>query len=137
MAEDSEVVRSIIENSLRKGGYRVISASNGEEAVALFNEHEEDIRLAQEGLAFAREAMNYKKCDLLILDEINVAVEWGLVTVDEVLKLMRSKPADMELVLTGRYASEEFMERADLVTEMKELKHPFRKGTLARKGIEH
>ena len=98
---------------------------------------EEDIRLAQEGLAFAREATRYKKCDLLILDEINVAVEWGLITVDEVLKLMRSKPADMELVLTGRYAPEEFLERADLVTEMKELKHPFQKGKLARKGIEH
>ena len=98
---------------------------------------EEDIRLAQEGLAFAREATRYKKCDLLILDEINVAVEWGLITVDEVLKLMGSKPADMELVLTGRYAPEEFLERADLVTEMKELKHPFQKGKLARKGIEH
>lgn len=101
------------------------------------NPAKEDIRLAQGGLAFAREAMTYKKCDLLILDEINVAVEWGLVTADEVLKLMGSKPADMELVLTGRYAPEEFLERADVVTEMKELKHPFQKGKLARKGIEH
>jgi cob(I)alamin adenosyltransferase len=72
----------------------------------------------------------------VILDEINGAVSFGLVAVDDVLTLMRSKPADVELVLTGRGADERIIEAADLVTEMKEIKHYYKAGVQSRVGIE-
>ena len=74
---------------------------------------------------------------MIILDEINVAVDYNLIPLEEVLKLMRDKPKDLELVLTGRYAHPEIIKNADLVTEMLEIKHPYQKGVLARKGIDY
>lgn len=74
--------------------------------------------------------------DVLILDEVNVAVSLGLVPEEWILSIMRKKPAGMELVLTGRNATPAMIQMADLVTEMKEIKHYFRKGIPARKGIE-
>ena len=70
------------------------------------------------------------------LDEINTAVWFGLVTVDEVLKLMASRPDGVEIILTGRYAPPEFIDLADLVSEIKEIKHYYRQGVPARDGIE-
>ena len=101
------------------------------------NPAEIDIKLAQEGIEHAKTIMASGRCDLLILDEINVAVEWKLVSVDDVIKLIDSKPERMELVLTGRYAPPEFIERAHTVTEMREVKHPYQEGVLARKGVEY
>ncbi|KFM14486.1 Cobyrinic acid ac-diamide adenosyltransferase protein [Marine Group I thaumarchaeote SCGC AAA799-D11] len=72
----------------------------------------------------------------MILDEINYAVNLNLISLDDVLKLVKSKPDNMDLVLTGNYAKEEVIEIADLVTEMKEIKHPFQKGIKAKKGID-
>jgi cob(I)alamin adenosyltransferase len=74
---------------------------------------------------------------MVVLDEINVALDLELVSLEEVLKLIKSKPSKVELVLTGRHAPKEIVEVADLVTEMKEVKHPFSKGLQARKGIEY
>ena len=88
-------------------------------------------------MEYARKAMGEGEYDLLILDEINVAVEWNLISVEAVLELVKSKPEKMEIVLTGRYAPQSFIDIADTVTEMKEIKHPYTKGVLARKGIEH
>ncbi len=96
-----------------------------------------DVKLARDGLEHARKAMRERKYDVLILDEINVAVEWNLISVKEVLDLLETKPDHMEMVLTGRHAPQSFIDLADTVTEMKEVKHPFTKGVLARKGIEH
>jgi len=96
-----------------------------------------DIKLAGDGLEHAASVIKDGGCDVLILDEINVAIEWKLVTVEEVLVLLTSKPGNMEIVLTGRYAPQSFIDVADTVTEMKEIKHPYQKGVLARKGIEH
>ncbi|MFW9799493.1 MAG: cob(I)yrinic acid a,c-diamide adenosyltransferase [Candidatus Thorarchaeota archaeon] len=96
-----------------------------------------DIKMAQDGLELAREALQERKCDLLILDEINVAVEWGLISLEDQLQLMEMRPSDVELIMTGRYASKEVIEAANLVTEMKEVKHYFNGGTLlARRGFE-
>jgi cob(I)alamin adenosyltransferase len=75
--------------------------------------------------------------DLVVLDEINVASAWGLVSVDDVVKLVREKPEHVELILTGRYADDRLIEVADLVTEMKAVKHPFAKGIKARAGCEY
>ena len=73
---------------------------------------------------------------IIILDEINVAVYFTLLTEKEVLEFMAKKPKEVELVLTGRYAPPAFMEKADLVTEMKEIKHYYQQGVKARLGIE-
>ncbi len=95
-----------------------------------------DIELAKEGLSFAKEIMEKEEYDIIILDEINVAVDYGLLTEEEVLKFLDFKPENIELILTGRYAKDSIVKRADLVTEMKEIKHPYEKGIMAREGIE-
>jgi cob(I)alamin adenosyltransferase len=97
----------------------------------------EDIRLARQGLVQAREIMTSGRVDILVLDEINVALDFGLVDLSAVLDLIAGKPEDMELVLTGRNAPPEIIAAADLVTEMREIKHYWKKGMPARKGIEH
>jgi cob(I)alamin adenosyltransferase len=76
------------------------------------------------------------KYDLVILDEVNVASAWDLVTLDAVVDLIRERPAHVELILTGRRADKRLMELADLVTECVKIKHPYDSGTLAREGIE-
>jgi cob(I)alamin adenosyltransferase len=96
----------------------------------------EDVALARETFAAAREATLSGRYDLVILDEVNYAVSYGLVDAERVLALIREKPPGVHLVLTGRDARPEVMEAADLVTEMREVKHPFRKGVKAQKGIE-
>jgi len=98
---------------------------------------EEDFRLAREGLAHAREIIASGEYDLVILDEINVALDFKLVELGEVLALIENRPRETELVLTGRYAPQRLIEAADLVTEMREVKHYFHPGRNARDGIEH
>jgi cob(I)alamin adenosyltransferase len=95
-----------------------------------------DIDLALDGFEKAKEVLLSGEYDLVILDELNVAVDFGLIPLDDALKLIKDKPEHVELVLTGRGAPEEFMELADLVTEMREIKHFYQKGVEARKGIE-
>jgi cob(I)alamin adenosyltransferase len=97
----------------------------------------EDVELAEEALQLAKEVVQNGKYDIVILDEINVALDLKLIKLEEVLKLLKSKPRNVELVLTGRNVPDEVVEAADLVTEMKEVKHPFNKGFQARKGIEY
>ncbi len=96
-----------------------------------------DIKMAQDGLKLAQDAIRNKECALLILDELNVAVEWNLISLEDQLGLISSKPYDMEVIMTGRYASKEVLDAADLVTEMKEIKHYYKgKKVQARKGFE-
>ena len=80
--------------------------------------------------------MESRKCRIIVLDEINVAVHFNLFTEKEIHDFLDKKPEEIELILTGRYAPESFIDRADLVTEMKEIKHYYKKGIQARKGIE-
>jgi len=96
----------------------------------------EDISRAKDALQRARGAMQKQEVDILVLDEINVAVYFRLVTVEEVRELLDLKPESMELILTGRYASPEVIYRADLVTRMECVKHYFDAGVPARDGIE-
>ncbi len=96
-----------------------------------------DIEMAQNGLKLAQDALRKHSCDVLILDEINVAVEWNLISIEDQLELVTMKPKDVELIMTGRYARQEIIEIADLVTEMKEIKHYYAsKKVPARKGFE-
>jgi cob(I)alamin adenosyltransferase len=97
----------------------------------------EDVELASEALALAEETVKGGRYDVVILDEINVALSLKLISLEKVLQLIKEKPKHVELVLTGRDAPEEIVEAADLVTEMREVKHPYKKGFPARKGIEY
>ena len=96
-----------------------------------------DVELAGEAFALAEEVVKSGEYDIVILDEINVALNLKLIQIEKVLELIKNKPKHVELILTGRYAPNEIIEAADLVTEMKEVKHPFNKGYQARKGIEY
>jgi len=98
---------------------------------------EEHVKIAQEAIQISREKIQSKKYDIIILDEINYAVNLGLVEVNDVLDLIKIKPSTLHLVLTGNYASNEIINAADLVTEMKEIKHPFQVGIKAKKGIDY
>jgi cob(I)alamin adenosyltransferase len=100
------------------------------------NPDEEDFQRAKDGLEKCFKAMKSKKYEIIILDEINVAVHFKLLTENQVHQFLDKKPEGVEIVLTGRYAPESFIERADLVTDMKEIKHYYRQGVQARKGIE-
>lgn len=100
------------------------------------NPSAEDIKEAQRGLEAAREVIFGGNYDLVILDEINVALDYNLIPLDEVLQFIKDKPAALELVLTGRYAHEQIIEAADLVSEINLVKHPFYNGVDAREGIE-
>jgi cob(I)alamin adenosyltransferase len=91
---------------------------------------------AAKALEAARSAMLSQKYDVLVLDEVNVAVSWKLIPAADVLKLIKEKPAELDLILTGRYADPRIIQAADLVTEMLNIKHPYDKGLLARKGID-
>ncbi len=97
---------------------------------------EEDIKRAKRGLKKCLEAMLSRKYRIIILDEINVAVDFNLITEEEVHEFLDKRPEDVEIILTGRYAPPSFLKRADLVTEMKEKKHYYKKGVKAREGIE-
>jgi cob(I)alamin adenosyltransferase len=97
---------------------------------------EEDVRLAREGWREIQEVIARGKCDLVILDEIGIALHYRLVTLEEATELVRRKPDTVELVLTGRKIPEELYVEADLVTEMREIKHYYNAGVAARKGIE-
>ena len=98
---------------------------------------DEDRSKAQEGLLFARRAVVEGDYDLVVLDEILAALTHNLVSLDQVMDLIRAKPPQVELVLTGRNVPEEIIAVADLVTEMKAVKHPFARGVNARRGIEY
>lgn len=96
----------------------------------------EEIKKAKEALTRATDKMLSGKYDLIILDEVCVAIYFGLIKVEDVLPVITSKPENVELILTGRYCPQELIEIADLVTEMNEVKHYYSRGVLSRKGIE-
>jgi cob(I)alamin adenosyltransferase len=103
----------------------------------IFNEPtDEDIRLANEGLEECEKVLTSGEYDLVVLDEINVALYYNLFPLERVLKMLDNKSEGTEVVLTGRYAPQELIDKADLVTEMKEIKHYYKKGVMAREGIE-
>ena len=96
-----------------------------------------DLKIAQEGFLLVKKAIENGEYDIVILDEINVAVAYGLIGLEAVLAFMKNKPEGIELILTGRYAPEAMMALADTVTEMKEIRHHYNRGVAARKGIEY
>jgi cob(I)alamin adenosyltransferase len=96
----------------------------------------EDYERAAEALSYTREIMAGGQADIVVLDEINVALDYGLLAVEAVVALLDGKPPAMEVILTGRNARPEVVQRADLVTEMLKIKHPYDGGVEGRQGIE-
>jgi cob(I)alamin adenosyltransferase len=97
----------------------------------------EDIRLAQEAWEAARAAMHSGRYGMLILDEINYAVHYGMVPVERVVADLAARPEGLHVICTGRNTHPALLEAADMVSEIKEIKHPYRKGILAQRGIEY
>ena len=117
--------------------FELVAAGKGFVGIIDDNKPIEDhVKAAQEALLISKEKIASGKYDIIILDEINYAVNLKLITVDDVLELIKIKPKNMTLVLTGNYAKEKVIEAADLVTEMKEIKHPYREGKKAKRGVD-
>ena len=95
-----------------------------------------DIYRANQGLQYFREAMHSGDYDMIILDEINMAVYFGLLDLEDLKTCLEQKPLQLHLILTGRNANEELIEMADMVTEMREIKHHYNQGVRAQRGIE-
>ncbi|GAB6160867.1 cob(I)yrinic acid a,c-diamide adenosyltransferase [Desulfothermus naphthae] len=108
----------------------------GRECFIFHDPTEEDIKCARDGLKEAKEIINSGEYQVVILDEINIALYYNLFPIDEVVDIIKNKPENVELILTGRYAPQEIIDIADLVTEMREIKHYYVKGVVAREGIE-
>jgi len=126
--------------SLKKPSSQIEIISAGQGFVKILNDHKpfsEHLQAAQAALKLARQAVRSPKYHIVILDEINYAVKGGLISVKDVLDLIKRKLPSTHLVLTGNYASPRIIQKADLVTEMKEIKHPFHKGIKAKKGIDY
>lgn len=124
-------------NTLRKLGVDIFGFAK-RHPYFFKNTNPADIRRECLGaLEFIKEIYRENKYDILILDEINISVRDGFLSEKEVLNILDSKPKDLELILTGRSASQKIIEKADLVSEIKKIKHPYDLGTKARKGIEY
>jgi len=98
---------------------------------------EEDSKLAREAFKLAKKVVKSGEYDVVVLDEVNVALNLKMISIDAVTDLIKNKPKHVELILTGRYAPAQLIKIADLVTEMREVKHPYTQGASPRKGIEY
>lgn len=96
-----------------------------------------DKEIVSKGWMKVKEEIYNQKFDIIILDEISLALHFKLIPKDELIEVLKTKPSSLEIILTGRAMPEEIINIADLVTEMKEIKHPFKKGISARWGIEY
>ena len=121
---------------LKLGGLVTITQAGRASFVHKENPDPEDLRLARQALVLAEEVVRRAELDIVVLDEILCALDFKLVTEAEVLDLIRKKPEKLELVLTGRGATEAIISAADLVTEMRAVKHYFDQGVKDRVGIE-
>ena len=97
---------------------------------------EKDIICAKKGLETIKKIISKRLYDIIILDEINIAQHFKLISTEDVINVLKNKPNNTEIILTGRYAPKKILNRADLITDMKEIKHYYKKGVKARRGIE-
>jgi len=133
-----------LKSAKRYGEYKSIKKiknfkikSYGLKEFATPNTAKEYKRLSKNALKHAIKMIQSEKYDIVILDEINFAATLGYIKLEDVIQLIEQKPKSVEIVLTGRYASKKIIEKADLVSVIKEIKHPYQKGVKARKGIEY
>ena len=123
-------------HSIKKLSGNITLKQYGRECFIYKEPDEEDFRAARNGFEEISNIISEGQYEIVVLDEINIAIYYKLISVAEVLELINNKPENVELVLTGRNVDKKIIERADLVTEMKEIKHYYQKGIHARKGIE-
>jgi len=123
-------------NTLKKLNDFITIKQYGTGALIKGSPSDEDIKVCEKGLEEIEKFISTKKYDIIIMDEINVAIAYGICSIERLMKLIDCKHEDVELVITGRGAHQELVKRADLVTEAKEVKHYFSKGVKARDGIE-
>lgn len=122
-------------DSAKKLGFKILPM--GEGFTWETRDRVRDLKKAQEAFSLCKECVTSGEYDMVIMDEINYVISYGYLGVTEVLEMIEKKPAEVHLVLTGRDADPRIIEAADLVTEMKEIKHPFQKGITGQKGIEY
>ena len=123
-------------NTIEKTPNFTVKQFGRDEFVSKKKPEQIDIDYAQQGLAHAQKIISEGKYDIVILDEINVALDFNLIPLNTVIELITSKPDHVELILTGRYAPPELVKHADLVSEICEIKHPYTNGVQSRKGID-
>lgn len=123
------------ENFLSLPGLKVIASGHD---CLVFSEKiaQADLDMAAEGLGIAAQALRSGEYRIVVLDEVSVALKFGLVQLDEVIRAIEGRSPGVEVVLTGRYAPPELLEIADYVTEMRAVKHPYQKGITSRKGVD-
>jgi cob(I)alamin adenosyltransferase len=117
--------------------FEILPMGRGFVKVGVEKPDPEDVRLVREAWSFAREKISGGEYDLVILDEINYAISYKMLEADTVAEELRRKPEMVHVILTGRNAHASITEMADLVTEMREVKHPYQKGLLAQRGIDY
>ncbi len=122
--------------ALKKFEDRIFIRQYGRECFIYKKPTEEDIEIARNGWEQVKRAIFEEEYDVIILDELNIALYYELISVKDVIDVLKNKPVSKEVVITGRKMPNEFFEYADLITEMKEIKHYYQKGIQARKGIE-
>ncbi len=123
-------------HSIKKLSENITLKQYGRDCFIYKEPDEKDIKVARKGFEEVSNIIAEGRHEIVVLDEINIAIYYKLISVDEVLELINTKPENIELVLTGRNVDEKIIERADLVTEMREIKHYYQNGIHARKGIE-
>jgi cob(I)alamin adenosyltransferase len=126
-------------NSLKKlePDFELIVAGKGFIGIIDDDHHfEEHVKAAKTALDIVEQRISLDIFDIIILDEINYALHLGLVQLSDVMKMIQNRPKRLSLILTGNYACEEIILLADLVTEMKEIKHPYKQGLKAKRGID-
>ena len=123
--------------ALGEDRFNILPMGRGFVKVGVEKPDPEDIRLVEEAWSFASKSILRGECDLVILDEINYAISYHMLDPDKVLDTLRRKPEMVHVVLTGRNAHPSILELADLVTEMRDVKHPYQKGITAQRGIEY
>jgi cob(I)alamin adenosyltransferase len=131
-----QIVYGELNSAKMMNGLITIEQMGRPDFVSKENPERIDIEMAQEALRLAEKVIKSNEYDIVVLDELNVAADFKLIDVEEVLRILREKPEGVEVVLTGRYAPREFIDIADLVSEIKEIKHYYTKGVEARDGIE-
>jgi len=140
-------LRTVIIQFMKKGDYGEVRAIEQIDGISIEQyglpsfvvkgkEKPEDYEAAERGLARAIEVMENRECDILILDELNITLYFGLLRIADVVEALHKKPEEMEIVITGRSLPQEIADIADLITEMKMIRHPYEKGIGAREGIE-
>ncbi|MDN3514880.1 MAG: cob(I)yrinic acid a,c-diamide adenosyltransferase [Candidatus Brocadia sp.] len=117
-------------------GFKIIQLGQGFVKTRKGEHAEATIENARVSWDYAKQEIFSDLYDTIILDEINNMIDYGLLTVEDVISVLKERPKRLNVVLTGRNAHEKIIEFADMVTEMREIKHPFKKGIKARKGIE-